>query len=208
MAARGAPSVTGAGGPTTGGPPAPVAAGGPGCRCAPHAGQNFASTGIGVRQREHGRATTDDGSIDRVARVVDIGQHAFGVIAIGQVATGVIAIGQVATGVIAIGQVARGVVAIGMGALGVITIGMGALGISWSAGMVAVGGRTGKSLVGIPLLPRLPRPPTVRWGVLGSVQLAMLVAACVAFWILVAVPLGDALFGPDGLVRDLAALGS
>lgn len=142
-----------------------------------------------------------------MGRVVDIGQHAVGVIAIGQEATGVIAIGQIATGVVAIGQVARGVFVLGMAAVGVFAIGMGAVGVAWSSGMLAVGGRTGAGLVELPLVPRRPRPVTVGWGVLAVFQLAALVVACVLFWRFVGVPLGDALFGPGGVVPTYLARG-
>lgn len=135
-----------------------------------------------------------------MARFVAVGQHAVGVIAIGQVATGVIAIGQIATGVIAIGQVTRGVVAIGMAAIGLVAIGMGTLGVCWSAGLVAVGARV-RGLVRLPLVPTLREGSagySVGWAALGVVQLALLVAASVAFWHFAGVPVGDALFAPGG----------
>lgn len=132
--------------------------------------------------------------------MVDIGQHAVGVIAIGQDATGVIALGQSATGVIAIGQIARGGIAVGMAAIGVFAIGMGAAGVAWSSGMLAVGGRTGFGMLELPLVPRIPRQLTTMWGVLSVVQLAVLIVLCVVFWRFVGVPLGDALFGPGGIV--------
>jgi hypothetical protein len=141
-----------------------------------------------------------------VARFVDVGQEAHGFIAIGQFATGVIAFGQVATGVIAIGQVARGFIAIGMAAFGVITLGMAALGLCWTGGMVVAGGRVGPRLIGIPLVPYWPAKParpTPIWAGLGAAQLAVLVVASILFWVHVAVPLGDALFGPAGITRTL-----
>jgi len=137
-----------------------------------------------------------------VARVLHIAQDAVGVIAIGQNATGVVAIGQMATGVIAIGQVSRGVVAIGMGAIGLCAFGMGALGVAWSSGMVAVGGRIGAGLIKIPLVPRIPRSPTPRWGAIAGAQLAGLVLAAIAFWTFVGVPLGDSIVD---VVRALKA---
>jgi hypothetical protein len=139
-----------------------------------------------------------------VARVVDIGQHAEGVIAIGQFATGVIAIGQVATGVIAIGQVARGVVAIGMVAFGLFALGMVSLGVAGSSGMLAFGGRVGFRIVGVPLAPFLPRKPSAGWAVISAVQLGALVGASILFWRFVASPLGDTLLGPGGIVRGLS----
>jgi hypothetical protein len=126
-----------------------------------------------------------------VARVLDVGQHAVGVVAIGQHATGVIAIGQIATGVVAIGQVSRGVIAVGMVAFGLWSFGMAALGVGWSSGLVAVGGRVGAGLVKIPLVPRLPSALTAKWSVLAGAQLSGLVIATVAFWVVVGVPVGD-----------------
>lgn len=126
-----------------------------------------------------------------MARVLDVGQHASGVIAIGQHATGVVAIGQMATGVIAIGQVSRGIVAVGMVAFGLWSFGMASLGVAWSSGMVAVGGRIGAGLIKIPLVPRLRRPVTPRWGMLAGAQLGGLIGATIAFWGVVGVPLGD-----------------
>lgn len=113
-------------------------------------------------------------------------------IAIGQHATGVVAIGQIATGVIAIGQVSRGVIAVGMVAFGLWSFGMASLGVAWASGMVAVGGRIGAGLVKIPLVPRLPRGLTVKWSALAGAQLGGLVGVTIAFWMVVGVPLGDA----------------
>jgi hypothetical protein len=130
-----------------------------------------------------------------VARVLAIGQEAVGVVAIGQYATGVVAIGEVATGVIAIGMVARGVFAIGMAAFGVCAFGIGAVGVAWSSAVVAIGGRVGIGWIKLPLVPRVPRPLTATWAGIASAQLAGLVAATIAFWAYVGVPLGDALVG-------------
>ncbi len=128
-----------------------------------------------------------------MARVLDLGQNAVGIVAIGQFATGVIAIGQVATGVIAIGQVSRGVVAIGMGAIGAFAVGMGSCGVAWGSGMIVVGGRVGAGMIKIPLVPRLPKQFTATWAVKSAAQLAGLVAAAIAFWLFVAIPLGDSI---------------
>lgn len=150
--------------------------------------------------------TGPDGTIAGMARVVDVGQQAEGIIAIGQHATGVIAIGQVATGVIAIGQVARGGIAIGMGAIGLVAIGMGAVGLFGVIGMIAAGARGG-GLLYLPLTPRLDgsaRPPSyrrARWWLLAAAQCAVLAGMAVAFWLIAGVPLGDALLGPSGLLR-------
>lgn len=141
-----------------------------------------------------------------MARVVDVGQHAEGIIAIGQEATGVIAIGQVATGVIAIGQVARGGIAVGMGAIGLIAIGMGAIGLFGVIGMIAAGARGG-GLLYLPLTPRLDagaRPPSyrrARWWLGAVAQCAVLTGLAFGFWWIAGVPLGDALLGPGGLLR-------
>jgi hypothetical protein len=141
-----------------------------------------------------------------MARLVDVGQEANGIIAIGQVATGVVAIGQVATGVIAIGQVARGGIAIGMGAIGVVAIGMGAVGLFGVIGMMAAGARGG-GLLFIPLVPRLDggaSPPSYRrttWWLIGVAQCAALTGVAVAFWLLAGIPVGDLLFGPGGVLR-------
>jgi hypothetical protein len=86
--------------------------------------------------------------------MIDVGQHAHGVIAIGQIATGVIAVGQVATGVIAIGQIARGAIAIGMGAIGLFAWGMAAVALFRASGFVGLGGMRGFGLV-LPLVPDL-----------------------------------------------------
>jgi hypothetical protein len=74
-------------------------------------------------------------------KIVDVGQHAMGVIAIGQEATGFFALGQGATGVIAIGQLARGCIAIGQCAFGLVGWGQVGGGIFHAVGMVGVGGR-------------------------------------------------------------------
>lgn len=138
-----------------------------------------------------------------MGQLVDVGQHAYGVIAIGQHATGVIAIGQVATGVVAIGQVARGGIAVGMVSIGLITIGMAAGGIFWSGGMVAVGGRVGFAMLGIPLVPKVTEGCTRRriwWGKLAA-GAAVLGGMAVAFWLLAGLPVGEALWGPVGVLR-------
>lgn len=140
-----------------------------------------------------------------MGRVLSVGQHAEGVIAIGQVATGVIAFGQVATGVIAVGQVSRGVVAIGMGAIGLVTFGMASLGVLWSSGMVAIGGRIGRALVKVPLVPYWPKPVTTSWSVVASVQLSGLVTSAILFWAIVGVPLGDSIVD---IIRAYAAAGA
>ena len=136
-----------------------------------------------------------------MGRVLDVGQDAVGVIAIGQFATGVIAIGQVATGVIAIGQVARGVIAIGMVAFGLFSVGMAALGVGWAGGMLALGGRVAGG-VRLPLVPHRPRTVTPGWAALSTLQLAVLVFVAVMFWRFAAVPVGDALLGSGGMLRE------
>jgi len=141
-----------------------------------------------------------------MARVIDVGQHAEGIIAIGQEATGVIAIGQVATGVIAIGQLARGVVAIGMVAIGLFSVGMASAGVFGAVGIMATSARGG-GLLFVPLVPVLDgaaSPPSYRrvtWWLVGVAQCAALAGLVVAFWLIAAIPLGDALFGPNGLLR-------
>ena len=138
-----------------------------------------------------------------MAPLFDVGQQAYGIIAIGQHATGVIAIGQIATGVVAIGQVARGGIAIGMVSIGLVTIGMGACGILWSGGMVAAGGRVGFAMLGIPLVPKVTEGCTGRgvwWGKL-SAGAVVLGGVAVAFWLLAGLPVGEALWGPVGLLR-------
>jgi hypothetical protein len=138
-----------------------------------------------------------------MARVFDVGQEAYGIIAIGQTATGVIAVGQMATGVIAIGQVARGGIAIGMGAIGIIAIGMGACGLVWCGGMLAIGGRVAFGITPLSLSPvfdeGFARRPT--WWIGGVAQCVGLAAAAVAFWLLAGLPVGDALWGPAGLLK-------
>lgn len=141
-----------------------------------------------------------------MAPLLQIGQDAHGIIAIGQFATGVIAIGQVATGVIAIGQVARGVVAVGMGAVGLVAFGMGAAGVLYGGGMMACGGRVNLAMVRVPLVPARPAPasgwlPPLGWWAVGAAQLVLLAALAWAFWMIAGVPLGDALLGPDGILR-------
>lgn len=137
-----------------------------------------------------------------MAAFFQAGQHAYGFIAVGQVATGVIAIGQMATGVIAIGQVARGVIAIGMGALGLVAIGMGSAGVIYSGGMLAIGGRTGFGLLALPLLPLRPAGPRpLTWWLHIAVGLLFLTGLAWVFWWLAGVPVGNALWGPGGLLR-------
>jgi hypothetical protein len=137
-----------------------------------------------------------------MAAFFQAGQHAYGIIAVGQVATGVIAIGQIATGVIAIGQVARGVIAIGMGALGLVAFGMGAAGVLYSGGMVAIGGRAGVGLLALSLIPRPPaRLRSPLWWMQIGLGLLLLSGMAWVFWWLAGVPLGNALWGPDGLLR-------
>lgn len=121
-------------------------------------------------------------------------------IAIGQFATGVVAIGQIATGVIAIGQVARGVFAIGMVAFGLFSVGMASLGIGWAGGMLAIGGRA-VGMLRLPLAPFKPRAVIPGWVVIVLVQLTLLVLASILFWRYAMVPIGDAVFGPGGLLR-------
>ncbi len=138
-----------------------------------------------------------------MAQLVDVGQHAFGIIAIGQHATGVIAIGQSATGVIAIGQIAQGGLAIGMVSIGLITIGMASCGVLWSGGMLAVGGRVGFAMLGIPLVPKVTEGCAghgVWWAKLagGAVVLA---GVATVFWLRVGLPVGEALLGPVGVLR-------
>lgn len=134
--------------------------------------------------------------------LLQVGQHAHGIIAIGQVATGVIAIGQIATGVIAIGQVARGVIAIGMGALGLVAIGMGAAGVLYSGGMGAIGGRTGFGLLMLPLLPQRRRSArSFAWWLHAGVGLVLVAGLAWVFWWLVGIPVGNALWGANGLLR-------
>lgn len=91
-------------------------------------------------------------------RFIDVGQHANGFIAIGQEANGVIAIGQVATGVVAIGQLARGVFVLGQLAIGVVSVGMVSGGLVYCIGMLGAGGRSGPSMLVLPLVPVLPKP--------------------------------------------------
>jgi len=170
----------------------------------PHWGQNLASAGIVLRQRGQGSAIeASDGTIGTVGQIVDVGQEAFGIIAVGQHATGVIAIGQSATGVIAIGQIARGGIAIGMVSIGLITIGMATCGILWCGGMLAVGGRVGFSMLGIPLVPKVTEGCTGRgvWWVRLGAGTVVLGGVAVAFWLLVGLPVGEALWGPVGVLR-------
>lgn len=122
-------------------------------------------------------------------------------IAIGQVATGVIAIGQMATGVIAIGQLARGVFAIGMIAFGLVSFGMAAVGIGWAGGMVTVASRV-RGLVPVSLGPTWPTRVSAPWGAVSVFQLGALVGLSVLVWKLGMVPLGDALFGPNAILRS------
>lgn len=89
-----------------------------------------------------------------MARFIDIGQEAHGIIAIGQVATGVVAIGQLATGVIAIGQLARGFFAVGMMAVGLVTVAMGGAGVLHVTAIAGVGA-SGFGMV-LPLVPPWP----------------------------------------------------
>lgn len=85
-----------------------------------------------------------------------IGQHATGVVAIGQSATGVVALGQLALGVVAVGQVSRGVVALGQLAFGVVVVGQVVAGVVWAAGQLALAPFVGASMLGIPVVDRLP----------------------------------------------------
>lgn len=87
-----------------------------------------------------------------------MGVEPVGVIAIGANATGVIAIGQLATGVVAIGQLARGVFVVGQLALGWASIGQLALATTWAGGMLAVGGHTGRGMLGVGALHRALTP--------------------------------------------------
>jgi hypothetical protein len=141
--------------------------------------------------------------IDPMTELVAVGQEAYGIVAIGQHATGVIAIGQIATGVVAIGQVARGGIAIGMVAIGLASFGMAAVGLFWVGGMAVAGARVQFALLGLSVAP-VVREGSLRapaWWAVAGLSFAAMVGLAVAFWVFAGVPVGDALWGPDGIMR-------
>jgi hypothetical protein len=73
----------------------------------------------------------------------------------------------------------------------------------WAGGMVAAGGRVPMALLGLPLVPKVTHGCSregMWWAKLAAGAL-ILGGAAVVFWLFVGLPIGDALFGPVGVLR-------